>query len=193
MSQKLSKADRRREEGFTLIEVLAVMVIIGILAAIAIPAFFNQRNKASDSGAKEMAHTSRIAIETLGSDNDGSYSTASPTALNAVDRSIPTAAGSPSKPYVSAASGTADSWTLDDHGVDRRHLHGRQELLRGHRLHLHSSRRQRPRRLPERRELGLAAHGRLVRTAIDIKSSVWARAASVPMHGTSVYRCNRRS
>ncbi len=112
MSQKLSKRIARREEGFTLIEVLAVMVIIGILAAIAIPAFFNQRNKASDSGAKEMAHTSRIAIETLGSDNDGSYSTASPTALNAVDRSIPTAAGSPPKPYVSAASGTADSWTL---------------------------------------------------------------------------------
>lgn len=28
------------------------MVIIGILAAIAIPAFFNQRSKASDSGAE---------------------------------------------------------------------------------------------------------------------------------------------
>ncbi len=112
MSQKLHKLSGDREEGFTLIEVLAVMVIIGILAAIAIPAFFNQRNKANDSGAKEMTHTSRIAMEALGTDNDGSYSTASPAALNAVDRSIPTAAGSPPKPYVSAASGTSNSWTL---------------------------------------------------------------------------------
>ena len=63
-----------------MIELLVVVVIIGILAAIAIPAFFNQRNKASDSGAKEMAHTSRVAMEALGSDNDGSYSTASPAA-----------------------------------------------------------------------------------------------------------------
>ena len=112
MPQKLRKPFADREEGFTLIEVLAVMVIIGILAAIAIPAFFNQRNKASDSGAKEMAHTSRMAIETLGTDNDGSYSTASPAALNAVDKSIPTAAGSPPKPYVSAATGTSNTWTV---------------------------------------------------------------------------------
>ena len=102
----------KREAGFTLIEVLAVMIIIGILAAIAIPAFFNQRDKASDSSAKEMAHTSQVAMEALGSDNDGSYSSASPTALSAVDKSIPTAPGSPAKPYASAASGTAKTWTF---------------------------------------------------------------------------------
>jgi prepilin-type N-terminal cleavage/methylation domain-containing protein len=50
-----------RDEGFTLIELLVVMLIIGILAAIAIPTFFNQRNKANDSSAKEMAHTAQVA------------------------------------------------------------------------------------------------------------------------------------
>jgi type IV pilus assembly protein PilA len=100
------------EKGFTLIELLVVMLIIGILAAIAIPTFFNQRNKASDSGSKEMAHTAQVAAETVATDNNGDYSTVAPGVLNGIDSSIQTAPGSPAKPYVSAASGTTDSWTV---------------------------------------------------------------------------------
>ena len=112
MILKLRERMANREEGFTLIELLVVMLIIGILAAIAIPTFFNQRNKASDSSAKEMAHTSQVAAETIATDNNGSYTTVSPTTLNAIDSSILTAAGSPPHPFASAASGTANSWTV---------------------------------------------------------------------------------
>ena len=56
------------ERGFTLIELLVVILIIGILAAIALPAFLNQRAKAQDSEAKSAARTAQTAMETYYTD-----------------------------------------------------------------------------------------------------------------------------
>jgi len=56
------------EKGFTLIELLVVILIIGILAAIALPAFLNQRSKAQDSEAKTGARTAQTALETVFTD-----------------------------------------------------------------------------------------------------------------------------
>jgi type IV pilus assembly protein PilA len=57
------------EKGFTLIELLVVILIIGILAAIALPAFLNQRSKAQDANAKSVARTAQTAMETYYTDN----------------------------------------------------------------------------------------------------------------------------
>jgi type IV pilus assembly protein PilA len=79
------------EAGFTLIELLVVMLILGILAAIALPAFFNQKDKAGDAKAKEYAHSAQVAMETYSTDNGGSYAEASVTKLEAIEPTLASA------------------------------------------------------------------------------------------------------
>jgi len=82
-----------KESGFTLIELLVVMLILGILAAIALPAFFNQKDKAGDAKAKEYAHSAQVAIETYATDNGGKYTGADTADLIAIEPTLASAPG----------------------------------------------------------------------------------------------------
>lgn len=55
-------ATARKDAGFTMVELLVVIVIIAILAAIAIPVFMNQRAKAGDAAAQQDVHSIALAV-----------------------------------------------------------------------------------------------------------------------------------
>ena len=93
---EMASSTTSREAGFTLIELLVVMLILGVLSAIALPAFFNQKNKAGDVKAKQLVHTAQVAMEACASDNKGTYSTSCNLArLRAIEPTIPTSGVTP--------------------------------------------------------------------------------------------------
>jgi type IV pilus assembly protein PilA len=103
---------RRRDgdEGFTLIELMVVVLIIAILIAIAIPTFLGARQRAQNRAAQSSLRNGLTAAKTIFTDREN-YTDATTAALLAVEPSLTFTAGASSGQNDVSVATTATSFT----------------------------------------------------------------------------------
>jgi type IV pilus assembly protein PilA len=91
------------EGGFTIVELLVAILIVGLLAGVVIPSFLSEVGKASDSPAKQLARTAQTTAGTYALDHEGTYEGMTAAALKGYEPSIQLVEGN-GNAYLSAVT-----------------------------------------------------------------------------------------
>ena len=99
-----------RQKGFTLIDLMFVVVIIGILASIATPNFMSMRDRAKEASLRSNMHTLQLAAEDFSTMAEGAYPDDCATTVSEVLVRLGfSTVSSATKSIAGAASGTSPS------------------------------------------------------------------------------------
>lgn len=113
---------RKTESGFTLIELMIVMAIIALLAAIAIPSYVNNVRRAKEAVLREDLHTMRAAIDSYTVDKQKAPQTLDDLVQAGYLKVMPVDPfTSRSDTWVPAQSDTLSSVDQTDSGIDDVH------------------------------------------------------------------------
>ena len=103
---------KKRQQGFTLVEIVLVIVIIGILTAIIIPKFAGQTDSAKIAKTKANLASLRSAVRLFQSDNQGTAPAALGDLIPNYIRAIPEEGVTPSTNVSGAVDGSG-GWAYD--------------------------------------------------------------------------------
>ena len=103
LRSKIQRRGTADEEGFTLVELMVVVLIMAILMAIAIPTFLGAQNKAKDASVKSDLRNALTSAKSLAADQAGKFVSAGTTVLTATDLNT----AEPGLTFAAASSTTA--------------------------------------------------------------------------------------